>query len=183
MKHRQDKFLDVIWMDEYRVQIQRHSLHVWCYRKKGQPKRFKPYPKHQLKIHTCIWAGILCHGASSFTGTLVAMKLTEIFEASLIPFIRKVYLVKRQLMKNNVPKHARKVATEYLENNGIVWWKPHDIILWHLCTQEVDLRTTYLCLLSYICSIPYIVHACIYLHIYMYIYMLTSSILIENDNS
>ena len=56
-------------------------------------------------------------------------KLTEIFEASRIPFIWKVYSEKHQLMKNNVPKHARKVATEYLEDNGIVWWKPHDTIL------------------------------------------------------
>ena len=51
------------------------------------------------------------------------MKLTEIFEASLIPFIRKVYPEKHQLMQDNDPKHVSKVATQYLEDNGIVWWK------------------------------------------------------------
>ena len=116
MKH---KFLDVIWTDECRVQIQSHSL--W---KKGQPKRFKPHPKHPLKIH--IWTGISCRGATSvviFTGTLVTTKLTEIFEASLIPFIRKVYPEKHQLMQDTDQKHASKVATQYLEDKGIVWWK------------------------------------------------------------
>ena len=87
-------------------------------------KTQKPRPKHPLKVH--IWAGISCRGATSvviFIGTLVTMKLTEIFEASLIPFIRKVYPEKHQLMQDNDPKHASKVATQYLEDNGIVWWK------------------------------------------------------------
>ena len=122
MKDQQDKFLDVIWTDECSVQIERHSLH--CYRKKGQPKRFKPRPKHPLKVH--IWAGISCRGATSiviFNGILVATKLIELYETALIPFIRKVYPEHHRLMQDNDPKHTSKLATKYLENNGIVWWK------------------------------------------------------------
>ena len=49
-------FENVIWTDECSVQLERHSHH--CFRKKGQPKKLKPKPKHPLKVH--LWGGISC---------------------------------------------------------------------------------------------------------------------------
>ena len=40
-------FDNVIWSDESSVQLQGHSQR--CYRKRGQPKKLKPKPKHHLK--------------------------------------------------------------------------------------------------------------------------------------
>ena len=45
-----EKFKDVIWSDECTVMIERKRK---TYRRVGKPRKFKPKPKHPLKIH--IW--------------------------------------------------------------------------------------------------------------------------------
>ena len=69
-----DDFENVIWTDECSVHLERHSRH--CFRKRGQPKKLKPKPKHPLKVH--LWGGISCRGATNiiiFTGKLCATGL------------------------------------------------------------------------------------------------------------
>ena len=51
-------FDDVIYTDETTVQIETHRR-TCCYRK-GQKPRYKPKPKHPVKVH--VWAGISCRG-------------------------------------------------------------------------------------------------------------------------
>ena len=117
-----DTFTDVIWTDECSVQLQCHSLR--CYRKKGQVKRFKPRPKHPLKVH--IWGGISYRGPTQiviFTGKLCATKLLKIFDASLLPFVRSVYPEQHRLMQDNDPKHTSRLARTYFECNNVHWWK------------------------------------------------------------
>ena len=106
------------------------------------------------------------------------MKLTEIFEESLIPFIRKVYPEKHQLMQDTDLKHVSKVATQYLEDNGIVWWKtpghyPMTLVYTRsglvyntLVPLELHLLCTVHCTCMYICT-------CMYVHVYMYMYVCT----------
>ena len=48
-----DQFDNVIWTDECSVQLDSHRR--LCFRKKLQPRRFKPKPKHPVKVH--IWGG------------------------------------------------------------------------------------------------------------------------------
>ena len=120
LKANNDKFLDVIWTDECTVELQRHSLR--CFRKKKQCKKLKP--KHPLKLH--IWGGISSRGATPvviFKGILVATKLLKIYENSLLPFIKKAYPYQHRLMQDNDPNHTSRVAQNYLETNGITWWK------------------------------------------------------------
>ena len=122
LKSNNDKFLDVIWTDECTVEIQRHSLR--CFQKKKQCKKSKPRPKHPLKLH--IWGGISCRGATPvviFKGILIATKLLKIYENSLLPFVKKAYPHQHRLMQDNDPKHTSRVAQNYLETNGITWWK------------------------------------------------------------
>ena len=44
------------------------------------------------------------------------------FEASLVPFITKVYLDGRRLMQDN-PKHCSRLARPFFELAGINWWR------------------------------------------------------------
>ena len=45
-------FEDVVWTDEITVQLETHRR--FCCRKNGQKPRFKPRPKHPVKVH--VWA-------------------------------------------------------------------------------------------------------------------------------
>ena len=57
-----DMFLeDVIYTDETTVQLETHRR-TCCY-KKGQKPRYKPKPKHPIKVH--VWAGISYRGRTS----------------------------------------------------------------------------------------------------------------------
>ena len=99
-------FDNVIWSDESSVQLQGHSQR--CYRKRGQPKKLKPKPKHPFKIH--VWGGISCRGATPlvlFTGKLCATKLLEIFEVGLVPFVKEEFEgEEHRFMQDNDPKHT-----------------------------------------------------------------------------
>ena len=63
-----DCFDDVIFTDECSVQMDHHGR--LCFRKQNQPRKFKPRPKHPIKVH--IWGGISKTGATKiviFKGT------------------------------------------------------------------------------------------------------------------
>ena len=70
-----------------------------AFEKKGQQKKFKPVPKHTLKVH--MWGGISARGIGIFTRKLCATKLFKIFETSLVPFITNVYPDGHRLMQDN----------------------------------------------------------------------------------
>ena len=53
-----DGFEDVVWTDETTVQLETHRR--FCCRKNGQKPRYKPRPKHPVKVH--VWAGISWKG-------------------------------------------------------------------------------------------------------------------------
>ena len=55
-----EKFKDIIWSDECTVMIERKRA---TYRRAGRPQKFKPKPKHPLKVH--VWGAISTKGASS----------------------------------------------------------------------------------------------------------------------
>ena len=81
---------DVMWTDEYSVQLESHRK--MTYYKEGEPSRMTSRPKHPSKVH--VWASISAKGATSivhFTGILTAARYTDILEATLIPFIEERY--------------------------------------------------------------------------------------------
>ena len=122
LENTDDTLENIVWTDEYSVQLERHSKR--CYRKKGRPKKLKPRPKHPLKVH--LWRGISCCGATKwviFTGKLNATRLIKIYEASLVPFVKSPYPGGHRLMQDNDPKHNSKLARAYLIENGIHWWE------------------------------------------------------------
>lgn len=57
----EDGFEDVLWTDECSVQIESHRR--FCCRKRGEPPKNKPRPKHPTKVH--VWAGISIRGATT----------------------------------------------------------------------------------------------------------------------
>lgn len=116
-----ENFSNVIRTDECSVQLQLHSRK--CYRKVGQPKKLKPKPKHPYKIH--LWGGISCNGATPlvlFTGKLCVTKHLKIFDAGLVPFVKKAYADGHRFMQDNDPKHTSGLAKQYFTDNGINWW-------------------------------------------------------------
>ena len=108
-------------MKECSVKLEFHSLK--CYKKKGQQKKYKPRPKHPLKVH--LWGGISWHGATPvviFSGKLVAIRLIKIFEASLLPFVKNT-LPQHRFQQDNYPKHCSRIAVAFFNEHGINWWR------------------------------------------------------------
>ena len=56
-----NKFDDVIYTDKTTVQMETHTRKC-CY-KRGRKLRYKPKPKHPLKLH--VWGGISLRGRTS----------------------------------------------------------------------------------------------------------------------
>ena len=103
---------DVIYTDETTVQIETHRR-TCCY-KKGQKPRYKPKPKHPIKVH--VWAGISYRGRTSlciFEGKMNAPLFVMILERCLVPFLRAVYPDRHRLCKT---------MTLFYEKRGISWW-------------------------------------------------------------
>ena len=114
-------FEDVIWTDETSVQLESHRR-FHCY-KKGLKPRYKPRPKHPVKVH--VWAGISIRGATGvciFDGIMDAPMYTRILDGYLVPFIRDVYPLGHRLMQDNDPKHTSRHAKEFFAQKSINWW-------------------------------------------------------------
>ena len=117
-----DGFSDVIWTDECSIQMESHRR--FCCRKRGEPPRNKPRPKHPAKVH--VWAGISVRGPTPiciFEGTMDADLYIEILEQSLLPFIRTVYPTSHRFMQDNDPKHTSRKAQAFFLEKRINWWK------------------------------------------------------------
>ena len=66
--------------------------HRKSYHKKGEPRRYKPKPKHTVKVF--VWGGISKKGATNvviFTGIMDAECYTQILSAGLLPFVRSKF--------------------------------------------------------------------------------------------
>ena len=115
-------FEHVIWSDETTVQLQTHRR--FCCRKKGRKPRYKPRPKHPVKLH--VWAGISWRGPTRvciFEGTMDANLYVTILENYLLPFIRTEYPSYHQFMQDNDPKHTSRRARDFFEEHNINWWR------------------------------------------------------------
>lgn len=80
--------------------------------------------KHPPKVH--VWAGISVKGRTAiciFEGIMDRYLYIDILEKSLKPFIREVYPNGHRLMADNDPKHTSIAAIQFLEENGINWWR------------------------------------------------------------
>ena len=94
-------FQDVIWTDETSVQMEHRRF---CCRKNGQKPRYKPRPKHPVKVH--VWAGISWNGATKaciFEGIMDAELYCQIIDEYLVPFIQTVYSQNHRFMQDNDP--------------------------------------------------------------------------------
>ena len=56
-----------------------------------------------------------------FTGKLVATRLVKMFEVGLVPLV--CTLPAHRFQQDNDPKHCSGLAQDYLEENGINWWR------------------------------------------------------------
>ena len=114
-------FEDVIWTDETSVQLESHHR-FHCY-KKGTKPRYKPRPKHPIKVH--VWEGISCRDATGvciFERIMDAPMYTRILDRYLIPFIKDVYPLGHKLMQDNDPKHTSCHTKQFFSQNSIDWW-------------------------------------------------------------
>ena len=119
-KNKDMSFEDVIYTDETTVQMETHRR-TCCY-KRGQKPRYKPKPKHPLKVH--VWAGISYRGRTSlciFEGKMNAPLFISILKKSLVPFIRDVYPDGHRFVQDNDPKHCSKRARKFYAEQGINW--------------------------------------------------------------
>ena len=117
-----DNFADIIFSDECTVQLEQHGR--LCFRKKKQPRKLKPRPKHPPKLH--IWGAISFHGASQivmFTGNMDAHRYEQILERSLVPFIQDCYPSGHRFQQDNDPKHTSNHIDDYFESRHINWWR------------------------------------------------------------
>ena len=117
-----EKFKNVIFSDECSVQLDNHG--TLCFRKRGEPRKLKPKPKHPIKVH--IWAGISTKGATPiciFTGTMKAKDYCMILDQVLKPFANNAFPNGFRFQQDNDPKHTSKYAKQYYLDNDINWWK------------------------------------------------------------
>lgn len=47
----------------------------------------------------------------------------QILQQTLLPFLEKVYPDGHKLMADNDPKHTSRAAQNFLEENGVNWWR------------------------------------------------------------
>ena len=115
---------DVIWSDETTVQLETHRR--LCHRKEGERPRFKPRPKHPIKVH--VWGGISKQGATQvciFEGIMTAPLYCDILEKTLLPFIHEKFPPpnSHRFMQDNDPKHTSRFAQNFYTTSGINWWR------------------------------------------------------------
>ena len=118
----QEKFQNVVFTDESSVQLDSHAR--LCFRKKKQPRRLKPRPKHPVKVH--IWGGISTRGATPlviFTGIMNSTRYCRILEHGLLPFLTNVFPEGHRFQQDNDPKHCSNFTKQFLIDEGVNWFK------------------------------------------------------------
>ena len=121
MENQDMTFQDVIYTDETTVQIETHRR-TCCY-KRGCKPRYKPRPKHPVKVH--VWAGISYRGRTKlciFEGKMNAPLFISILKSSLLPFIKEIFPDGHRFIQDNDPKHCSKLARKFYEDEEINWW-------------------------------------------------------------
>ena len=121
-EHAAETFQNVIWSDETTVQMKTHRR--FCCRKNGQKPRYKPRPKHPVKVH--VWAGISWNGATKaciFDGIMDAEFYCKILNDYLVPFIRAAYPHNHRFMQDNDLKHTSRRAQAFFAEREINWWR------------------------------------------------------------
>ena len=96
--------ITLFFSDECSISLQQYQR--TCYRKIDEPMKWKPKPKHPLKVH--VWAGINRHGATEiciFDGIMDADLFCNILESTLVLFIREK-LPDHRFMQDNDLKHT-----------------------------------------------------------------------------
>ena len=109
---RGDDFDDVIWSDETSIQLECHRRH--CFRKKNQPLRLKPKPKHPIKVH--VWGAISKHGVTEvyiFEEKMDTASYIQILQSNLVPFISSHFSSGHCFMQDNDPKHTSRKAKDF----------------------------------------------------------------------
>ena len=94
----------MIFTYESMIQFEHHGR--LCFRKRQQPQKLKPRPKHPAKLH--IWGAISSCGAAfvvMFTGIMDAIGFGEIVDLSLVPFIAEYFSGGHCFKMDNDPKH------------------------------------------------------------------------------
>ena len=112
----------------------------FCCRKIGQKPRYKPHPKHPVKVH--VWAGISWNGATRaciFDGIMDAKFYCQILDDYLVPFIRSVYPQSHRFMQDNDPKYTSGRAQAFFSGRGINWWRtpPEQRAVLHIILRSV----------------------------------------------
>ena len=101
-------FDDVIFTDESRIWIERHSR--ICFRKEGMAAKLKPKVKHPYKVH--VWAGISKRGAMPivlFTGIMKSdFYVDSILRDTLLPFVNQTFPDGYRFQQDNDSKHKSK---------------------------------------------------------------------------
>ena len=80
--------------------------------------------KHPIKVH--VWAGISLKGPTDiiiFEGIMDAPLFVEILKVGLLPFIRDKFPESHRFMQDNDPKHRSNLVKDFLEDEGVNWWK------------------------------------------------------------
>jgi len=118
-----EDFQNVVFTDECTVQLEQHSR--ICFRRRNEKRKLKQRAKHPIKIH--IWGGISKRGATKlvmFSGIMNADRLGAIYEAGLLPFIRRNFTESEQhrLYQDNDPKHSSKHIEDFFEEKKVNWW-------------------------------------------------------------
>lgn len=118
-----ETFDDVIFSDESSIQL--HGNKQTCYRQNGSGPIHLPKPKHPLKLH--VWAAISKRGASRiliFKDIMRKEFFTEkILKDTLLPYIQTAFPNGHRFQQDNDPKHKSKLASNFMEANGINWWR------------------------------------------------------------
>ena len=115
-------FENVIFSDECSVAVDNHSR--LCFRKKGNPRKLKPKPKHPHKVH--VWGGISKRGATQiviFTGILTATRFCDVIDSGLLPFVETTFSNGYRFQQDNDPKHTSRFVQQHFNAKRIIWWK------------------------------------------------------------
>ena len=80
--------------------------------------------KHPVKVR--VWAGISVKGSTGiciFSGIMKALLYAQILEETLLSFLRNVFPNGHCFMQDNDPKHTSRLARQFMNDNGVYWWK------------------------------------------------------------